>query len=174
MLAEIKKHFFSFSGLSITLGVLGFLSGIVQLFIDVNAKISVKWLLLTWLILFSVCFILLKIIFNVLQSRRVITGQESPIKYLDREEILIIRKNESFLNNILVGCYMAEDGVEQLVLIGVVHHVQEKLIQIKVIRKLTGETPMLDIKSQLKNIIIRPVIPYSILSYIERKEDNNV
>jgi len=173
MFDEIRKNFFSLSGLSITLGVIGFLSGIVQLFIDINTEISIKWLLLTILVLSSICFILLKIAFDFSQSRRFGTSQESPIKFIPQDNMLIIRKNENFLNNILVGCYMAKEGVEQLILIGVVHHVQERLIQIKIIKDFIGESMVSIVISKLNNIIIRPVIPYSIIPYLNQQEEPN-
>ena len=99
MLDEIRKRFFSIPGLFISLGVLGFLSGIVSLFVDINSQISVKWLLLTLLLLFSCCFILLKLVSDLWQTKSLslATNQESPIQFRANDDMLIIRKNDNFL-----------------------------------------------------------------------------
>lgn len=163
MLTDIKNGVFSLSGLSIGLGALGFLSGLVQLFVDVSSAISIKWLLLTLLISMSLLLILLKIIFDLHLQKDAQPNYESPIRFLEKDGIFVIRKNEHFVNQIIVGCYYTTDEVERLAYIGVVDHIQEKVIQIRTIRSFlpddNGPTPSININ----HLIIRPVVPYSAL-----------
>lgn len=65
MMNEIKDRIFSFSGVSICVGAVGFLSGIVTIFIDVYADISVKWLLLSILLSIIVMLLLLKTVYDL-------------------------------------------------------------------------------------------------------------
>lgn len=170
MLTDIKKGLFSFSGLSIGLGVLGFLSGIVQLFVEVGTTISVKWLLLALLIGLSLVFILLKIIFDLHLQENAQPSHESPIRFLEKEGILVIRKNEHFVNQIIVGCYYLTDEVERLAYVGVVDHIQERVIQIRIIRSFllteNGTYPSINVN----HLIIRPVVPYSALEHLGSQE----
>jgi len=64
---KLLSAVFSLSGASIAIGVLGFLSGIVSLFIDVNSTLSIKWFLLICLLLISFIIILLKLIYDLSQ-----------------------------------------------------------------------------------------------------------
>lgn len=173
MLENIRKGIFSLSGLSIGLGVLGFLSGLAQLFIDIDDKISVKWLLFTLLIGLSLVFILLKIIFDLHLLKNAQSNHESPIKFLEKEGILVIKKNEHFVNTIIVGCYYLNDEVERLAYVGVVHHIQDRVIQIRIIRCFLhakdGKSPLLNIN----HLIIRPVVPYSALEHLVSWEVTN-
>ena len=57
---------------------------------------------------------------------------ETPIRYLDGEAIFVIRRNDNFLNSIIVGCYLRQDEVDKLAYLAVVHIVQDKVIQIKI------------------------------------------
>lgn len=59
---------FSLSGASISIGVLGFVSSAVSLFIDVNSSLSIKWFLFVILLLVSFILILLKLIYDLSQG----------------------------------------------------------------------------------------------------------
>lgn len=166
MLTDIKKGIFSFSGLSVGLGVLGFLSGIVQLFVDVGTTISIKWLLLVLLIGLSLVFILLKIIFDLHIQKNAHPNYESPIRFLEKEDILVIRKNEHFVNQIIVGCYYLTDEVERLAYVGVVHHIQEHVIQIQIIRSFLQAEDETPLTINVNRLIIRPVVPYSAIKQL--------
>ena len=160
MRENIKGAIWSFSGLSIGLGVLGALSGVVQLFVDVNKSISVKWLLLVLWISISILLIFLKLVFDATNTQNHTNSYVNPFKFIPDKSIFIIKKNDLFLNNIIVGCYSIEDDIENLAFIGVVSLVQEKIIQIKIIKPLIKATDQATILKDLKKISIRPVIPY--------------
>lgn len=163
MKERIGSALFSLSGLSLTLGVLGFLSGIVQLFIDTSAQLSVKWFLLTLWIALSLLLILMKVIYDLSIEKRPPAPFEAPIKFLPDSQIFVIRRNDNFLNSIVVGCYLQQEDVDTLVCVGVVHIVQEKVIQIKVhgpIRHLDPSVP----REALSRIVIRPVVPIDALN----------
>lgn len=166
MIEEIKERLFSFTGVSIFVGVVGFLSGLVTIFIDVNKDVSAKWLLLVILISLIMLIVLLKTIYDLSNKVVPLNFYENPIKYIEEEGVFIIRRNDNFLNNILVGCYATRDEVDRLAYIGFVHLVQDKLIQIKIQNDYGVLQNIPRSTEDLKNIIIRPVIPISAFSQI--------
>ncbi|NIF50097.1 hypothetical protein F3J28_20275 [Enterobacter sp. Ap-1006] len=162
------KEVFSLKSVPILIGVAGFLSTIVTMFIDVNITLSVRWtIFLSWLFI-SILIILCKII-NDIKKRKEPPGirtSEKPIDSLPEKGIFIIRKNDLFAHSSVVGCFWEErDGVETIAFVGVVHHVQEKLIQIKVIKNIINPQQFGAFSPDGRSkVIIRPVIPFDIIS----------
>ena len=159
MLNKIIQSIFSLLGLSITIGCLGFLSSVVTLFVNVNGQISIKWILLILLSSGIAICILLKVIFDLSRVSKPQQPFETPIRFISDDQIFIIKRNDNFINSILVGCYIQQGDMEQLAFLGAVNHVQDKVIQIKVLRdynkiQLTNIGTM-----QLDNIVIRAVVP---------------
>jgi hypothetical protein len=173
MLNEIKNRVFSFSGLFITLGVLGFLSGVTGLFIDINKDLSVKWLLFTILISLSLLVILLKLIYDISIKKEDQKYYEVPISYIESDRIFVIKKNDNFINSIIVGGYLVSDQIENLAFIGVIHHVQDKVIQVRIIWPQKLSDANLPNKVNLPNFIIKPVIPTNALNLLGIQEASN-
>ena len=154
--------------------MLGFLSGIVQLFVDVNQQVSIKWLLLSILIAGSSVLILLKVIFDLSRELKPPPPFEVPISFLPEEQLFIIRRNDNFLNSIVVGCYAEKNEIQRLAYLGVVHLVQDKVIQIKIrgdygiLKSFMGTT------EELRDIVIRPVVPITAIEQFNTMENQNV
>ena len=157
---RIVSGIFSISGSSLLVGAAGFLSALVTMFVDVNATVSVKWLIFATLLGSTITLILLKIISDLSLEKKPPPPFEIPIKFIGGADgIFVIRRNENFLNSIIVGCYSQRDGVDKLAYLAVVHLVQEKMIQIK-IRTDLGVFNGADLSADdLKTIEIRPVVP---------------
>ncbi len=163
---RIAEATFSLNGLSLAVGALGFLSGVVQLFIDTNSQVSIKWVLfVVWLSL-SLGMVLLKIVYDLHNEKRPAPPFEIPIKYIDGQQIFVIRRNDNFLNNIVVGCYFQQDEVDTLACIGVVHIVQEKVIQIKLVGGFIGQATPPTSQDALTRLVVRPVVPFDALTQI--------
>lgn len=162
MKTKIADATFSLSGLSLALGALGFLSGVAQLFIDTSLHLSVKWVLaLIWISL-SLTLILLKLIHDLHSEKRPAQPFEVPFKYLAEQQILVIRRNDNFLNNIVVGCYLQQDDIDTLACVGVVHIVQEKVIQIRIVG--LGKATPPTFADTLSRLVVRPVVPVDALN----------
>jgi|EndMetStandDraft_8_1072994.scaffolds.fasta_scaffold22826_3 hypothetical protein len=159
---RISSAVFSLSGLSIALGALGFLSGVVQLFIDTSAQISVKWLLLALWMAASFLLVSLKLIHDISSEVQPPAAFETPIKFLPDDNILVIRRNENFSNSIVVGCYVRQDDIDTLACVGVVHIVQDRVIQIKLHN--LRDSSNFSSKDALARLVIRPVIPIDALN----------
>lgn len=174
MIERIWHELTGLTGLSISIGVVGFLSGIVTMFVNVNEQISVKWLLFSILAGTVIIFVVLKVAYDLSQETKPPAMFEHPIQYLKDAQIFVIRRNENFANNILVGCYQKVGEVERLAYVGVVDHFQDKVIQIKIrldckLIEVPPESPEL-----LGKIFIRPVVPITALEQFASSEKTNV
>jgi hypothetical protein len=160
---KIINAAFSLSGVSIMIGVVGFLSGLVTIFINVNEQLSVKWLLFSVLISILIISILLKVIYDLSQEIKPPPPFEHPIRYVPEEGVFVIRRNENFPNAILVACYAQQDEIDRLAYLGFVHIIQEKFIQIKIRADFEIFESIPYKSDQLKNIVVRPVVPVAAL-----------
>ncbi|MCQ9473597.1 hypothetical protein NRB15_24975 [Pseudomonas alliivorans] len=160
MLEDVKKAVFSWNGTATAIAVLGFLSSIVTNFVDTNATISVRWLVFLATISLYAIIILLKVAHDALERGRPSPPFENPIQYVQESAILVIRKNEHFVHDIVVGCYHQKDGLDRLAYIGVVSLVQSKIIQIRIEHDLGILESIPWNAEDLKMIEIRPVVPF--------------
>ncbi|MDY2947840.1 MAG: hypothetical protein SOS93_08445 [Mannheimia varigena] len=169
---DILTKVFSFTTVSIFIGVVGFLSGIVQLFIDVNSQISIKWFLLLLVMFLSLIIILLKIIFD-LSKFQYTPAFEKPINCMKNQEnriTFLIRENEHFKYNIIVAGYTQRNQLDTTLFVGYVEHIQEKMLHIYVV-KWFEEINLYDDSGNLKqevlsSIEVRPVIPRHVIGDI--------
>lgn len=160
---RIIQAIFSLTGVSLAVGAAGFLSAFVTMFVNTSDQVSVKWILfILWLFL-SVVIILLKLLFDLATEKKIAPPYEIPIRYLPIDQILLIRRNEHFGNQIVVGCYSSVDDVERLLSLGAVHHVQEQFIQIKILPAALADENGIKADTDLKTILVRPVVPLSAL-----------
>ncbi|MFL6629221.1 MAG: hypothetical protein ACJ8G1_22455 [Vitreoscilla sp.] len=173
MMNRATGALFSLNGLSLMLGALGAVSGFVTMFVDVTNAISVKWLLATVWVAVSLMLVLLKVIFDLHHEKRAAPAFEVPIKYLPDKQIFVIRRNENFLNNIVVGCYSQQDEVDTLICIGVVHIVQEKAIQIKLRSGFLENGMPPASQDDLLRLQLRPVVPIEALNLLQAESEPN-
>ena len=174
MKEKILNSLFSLSGMSIAIGCVGFLSGIVTMFVNVGDQVSVKWLLFSVMLSGVFIFILLKVIYDLTTETKPPPPFEVPIKYVEKEQIFVIRKNENFVSNILLGCYAQIDEIDRLAYLAVVHIIQDKLIQVKVRADFGVFDKIPSSQEELTKIAIRSVVPISAIDQLSSQEKENV
>ncbi|WP_152662883.1 hypothetical protein [Halomonas sp. HG01] len=173
MTSRILSSIFSFSGASVAIGVMGFMAGFVTLFVDVDSAVSIKWLLLIVLVFLSLILIFLTLIYDLHQEVDPLPTYETPVRYVSDENVFVIRKNDNFVNNIVVGCYVNKDGIDRLAYLGVVHLVQDKVIQIKIRYDFDVLEEIPSSNEDLKRIEVRPVVPVTALQGLMNMEAQN-
>ncbi|WP_339456468.1 hypothetical protein [Pseudomonas sp. EA_65y_Pfl1_P120] len=174
MKEKILSGFFSISGLSVAIGFIGFLSGIVTMFVNVSDLISVKWLLFALATSGIIILTLIKITYDLSNEKTPPPPYESPIKFIPEEKTFIIRRNENFINNIVLGCYAQIDEIDRLAYLAVVHLIQEKIIQVKIIADFDIFEKIPTTQEELKNLVIRPVVPFTAINQLNSLENGNV
>lgn len=167
---RILSGIFSLSGLALMLAVAGFLSAIVTMFVDVSTVVPMRALLLAAFLSVSIIVVLLKIIHDLASTKVPPSPFEHPIKYIHDERIFVIRRNEHFLNHIVVGCYFNDDDVDRLAYLAVVHLMQEKVIQIKIHAALGVLKNIPSTQSELRTLVIRPVVPMTAIELYQNGE----
>ena len=170
---RILTGIFSLSGASLAIAIAGFLSAIVTMFIDVADKVPIRLLLFTIFVFLCIVVILLKVIYDLTNEKQPASPFEHPIKFISDEKLFIIRRNENFLNNIIVGCYSHQDDVDRLAYIAVVHLVQDKVIQIKIHSDLGLLKTIPSSSAELQTLIIRPVVPVTALQQYTNQENTS-
>ena len=143
------------------------------MFIDVNDKVSIKWLILSIISTSIIILILLKITYDLSIEKNPHPPFELPIKLIEKEGIFVIRRNENFINNIILGCYAQIDEVDRLAYLAVVHLIQDKIIQVKIIANFSILEKIPSTHEELKNLIIRPVVPFTAISQLNSLENKN-
>jgi hypothetical protein len=171
MKERVLAGIFSLSGLALAIAVAGFLSAIVTMFVDVAAPVPMRALLFAVFIALCLVVILLKVIHDLSLERRPDPAFEHAIKYIPEERIFVIRRNEHFLNNIVVGCYSSIDDVDRLAYVAVVHLMQEKVIQIKIHTDLGVLKEIPETAAALRYLVIRPVVPVTALQQYQNLEN---
>jgi len=164
---RIKTAVFSFSGLGAIIGVAGFLSALVTMFIDGTSQVSIRWIIFVLFIAGTLIVILLKIVFDLSRYTAPPAPFERPIKFISEENILVIRRNDNFVSSIVVACYFQKDEIDRLAYVGVVHVVQDKIIQIKIHRKFIPNQVDPKTDANLKLYIVRPVVPVDALEMFQ-------
>lgn len=141
----------------IFIAVVGFLSSLVTLFIDVDSTISIKWILFETVTLITIIAILIRTIIMLSQTKN-ISQNIKVIKYKKENNILILKSNIEIPMNTMVSIYHKNDDYEELYAIGFVENIQEnKLIALKIANIVK------DIELDIKKLIIKTTLSNSIL-----------
>ncbi|WP_156153012.1 hypothetical protein [Aeromonas sp. L_1B5_3] len=127
---RVSSAIFSLNGLSILIGVTGFIASLVTLIFDLNQLISIKWVIGLLIISVTIICILFKVIYDSSNVVEVMPYEEKAIDYLDDTKVLVIRKNDSFATGNIVAIYRTKNNVLSFIGFGIVDHTQPKIIQI--------------------------------------------
>lgn len=165
MKGKIGEQLFSLSAIAIGVGVAGFLSALVTMFINTSEMISIKWIIFLIWIFSSISVILLKYINDLSKENE----QASPIYYAKPfkieidGKILLVKRNNLFINQSVVGCYLIDNEIESLMYIAQVNHIQEKFMQVKIIHDVSTKEQKKSLSSRgHDSLIIRPNISLEI------------
>lgn len=164
---KIWENLWSFSGLSVGIGATGGVSAMVTMFVDINGSVSVKWIILTVWLFVVLSAILLKTVYDFSKLKDPEEPYAYPIKSYPNEKMFIIRKTDAFVRDIVVGCYVVDNDIERLAYVGLVHLVQDKIIQVRALRDLGICEKFPTTKPQLSSLIVRSVVPFTALKSLE-------
>lgn len=161
---KLSKKVTSEKGGYILIAVIGFVSSIVTLFIDVNQSTSVRWIIFLVCLFATVTIIFIRIIIEIASAKR-IDSSINIVKYYQDREVFLIKTNVPISFNTLLSIYVQKDDYEDLYALGYVQNVQEnKLVSVKVIKKFIEEPQPQDL---LERSIIKTSLPYNRLSLEE-------
>lgn len=124
-LEYFKQHF-----LAVLIGVVGFLSAIVTMFIDTNSSVSMKWLIFIIFITSIILFLLISFIIELLKNKSYDDNvNRFKLTYLnkqtDKGEVFLNKSPVNFEYGDVIKIYhLDKDKVEVFIGIGIIEHIQ--------------------------------------------------
>lgn len=112
-------------GAYVLIAVVGFMASLVQLFVDVNGMVSVKWLIAASCVSLTIIIVLIRAIAAVGERRAAPEGIRV-IKHVASKRVLLIRASFDLPIHSLLSIFVESDGYEELYAVGYVENVQEK------------------------------------------------
>ncbi|MFR9534836.1 MAG: hypothetical protein SNG27_01680 [Rikenellaceae bacterium] len=165
---DVISRVLSFNGISLLIGIIGGIFGVVSIFIDWTALVSIKWLIAAIVIFVFVVLILVKIINDAgAKLKTHSSGKFKVISIINNGEIVLTENSPLLPHNTMVSIYFIDNICEVFVGSAYVYHVQDEYTQIKI--KMIDEEFKEGYKSvvkslekgdakTLKNIIVRNIV----------------
>jgi hypothetical protein len=145
-------------GLYILIAVIGFVSAIATLFVDLQTQLPVKWFLGLVCLSLVVVLVLIRSLF-ALASMRDVVRSIRVIKHLPGKRVFLIRSNFDLPVNSLLSVYIEREGYEELFAIGFVENVQDKNVaSLRVTREYAQGSQDIDIS---KKVVVKTTLPYN-------------
>ncbi|MBU3660694.1 MAG: hypothetical protein FGM14_12520 [Flavobacteriales bacterium] len=134
MLKEKLKDILSLNGISILIGVVGGIWGLLSIFIDWNWQVSIKWLALV-LILCMFIVLILSLLINKLNNayNERVNHKIRIINYLPEQSLLLVDNCDSLEYFQIVSLFFVKDGFEIRMAYGYVE-TKNLFAQIKIIQ----------------------------------------
>ena len=134
MVKEKLGEILSLNGISILIGIVGGIIGVLSIFIDWNTKLSIKWFALLWMIYAFIALILAKLVFELRKSN--INRFQNPnkvIKYSSTESLLLVEKNGNLEITQSLSIFYIKNGFQLDLAQGFVQNIQDNFVQVKII-----------------------------------------
>lgn len=133
---KIKKNVFSINGISLIIGIVGGIFGIISPFItNWNISINLKWVIAIIIVGFFLILILLKICIDLrddLKKKNV--NNTKIISFLSQEETFLAEINHTLGHGALVSIFYIENNYEIDFGKGYITNIQDNFIQIKLLQ----------------------------------------
>lgn len=135
MMKEKLKDIFSFNGIALIIGIVGSLAGYFTILItEWNSQISIKWLVFTIYISFTIILILFKLVLDLNSDLKVKHPNTTAVfRYVPESTTFLVYKNDFLGHLAMVSIFYLDDSFEHEFGKGYVKNIQDKFIQIQVI-----------------------------------------
>lgn len=131
---DIIHKTLTFNGVSLFIGIVGGIFGIVSIFIDWSAVVSVKWLVSLIVIFVFIVLILVKIINDAaVRLRGTNSSKFEVIKIINGGQLILINNHPTLLPNVIVSLYYIENGCEIYFGQAYISHIQDEFTQVRIL-----------------------------------------
>jgi hypothetical protein len=146
-------------GFYIFLAVVGFLSSLTTMFIDINSQISIKWVLALLTFSLFILIIFFSILNKVIWEKQIVDTIKI-IKVIKEQNRLIIKTNQKISLNSLLTVYADNEQHEDLQCLCYVENIQENgLLSIKILKLYSNDLN----ENLVKKGIVKTTMPITIL-----------
>ncbi len=172
MIKEKLKKIFSFNGIALIIGIVGSLAGYFTILItEWNSQISVKWVVFTIYISFTIILILFKLVIDLNTELKVkLPNTTTVFRYVPESTTFLVYKNDFLGHLAMVSIFYLDNSFEVELGKGYVKNIQDKFIQIEIIEisdsfSLNHSDVLEKINSnnviELQKIIIKSYVTYT-------------
>ncbi|RKS21772.1 hypothetical protein CLV94_2407 [Flavobacterium endophyticum] len=135
MIKEKIKNIFSFEGISLIIGIVGSLTAYSTILItDWNYSLSLKWLIFTIYISFTIILILIKLIVDLNAELKIKSPNTTMIfRYVPENQTFLVHKNDFLGHLAMVSIFYIDDSFEIELGKGYVKNIQDNFIQVKLL-----------------------------------------
>ncbi|WP_201522807.1 hypothetical protein [Aliarcobacter butzleri] len=146
-------------GLYILLAVIGFLSGLTTMFVDLTSQISIKWFLAFLSVSLFVLIVFFSILNKIIWEKQIINTIKI-VKVFKENNRIILKSNQSISMNSLLTIYVDNEQHEDLQCLCYVENIQENgLISTLIVQSFVSELN----ENLVKKGIVKTTIPLSLL-----------
>ncbi|MCZ8196438.1 MAG: hypothetical protein O9267_02375 [Flavobacterium sp.] len=134
MIKQKLNDILSLNGISILIGIVGGLFGIISIFIDWDTRLSIKWFAAVLILCSFISIILIKLTYDIYKSHtQRIVKNSKVFQFSRKDNLLLVENNNNLEFSQLVSIYYIKNNFQQLFANGYVQNIQEEFVQIKVL-----------------------------------------
>jgi hypothetical protein len=134
MIKQKLEYILSLNGISILIGIVGGILGIMSIFIDWDTKLSIKWLAALWITYSFILIVSMKLTYDMYMMHKLrLKTNNKVIQYSSTDLLLLVQNNQNLEYSQSVSIYYLKDDFQLLMASGYVQNIQEKFVQIKMI-----------------------------------------
>jgi hypothetical protein len=134
MIKQKLREILSLNGISILIGIVGGILGILSIFIDWDLKLNIKWFAALAIILSFILIIVSKLCYDIYKSKHAWNNESSKVIKFSTNDLLFLVENQNNLEySQSVTIFYDINGFQVDLASGFVENIQEKFVQIKII-----------------------------------------
>lgn len=134
MIKQKLEYILSLNGISILIGIVGCILGIMSIFIDWDTQLSIKWLAALWITYSFILIVSMKLTYDIYMMHKLrLKTNNKVIQYSSTDLLLLVQNNQNLEYSQSVSIYYLKDDFQLLMASGYVQNIQEKFVQIKMI-----------------------------------------
>jgi len=133
MIRQKLGRILSFNGISILIGIVGGVFGIISIFIDWNTQLSVKWFAALWIICSFILIISVKLTYDIYNTNTLKNVNSKVLQFSNINLLLLVENNNNLEFSQTVSIYYIKNNFQLLFANGYVQNIQDKFVQIKII-----------------------------------------
>lgn len=134
MIEKKLKEILSLNGISILIGIVGGILGIVSIFIDWNTQLSIKWFAGLCIAYSFILIISVKLTFDIYMSHKIRTARNNKvIQFSSADFLLLVENNNNLEYSQGVSIFFIKNNFQLLLASGYVQNIQDKFVQVKIL-----------------------------------------
>lgn len=134
MIKQKLEYILSLNGISILIGIVGGILGIMSIFIDWDTQLSIKWLAALWITYSFILIVSMKLTYDIYMMHKLrLKTNNKVIQYSSTDLLLLVQNNQNLEYSQSVSIYYLKDDFQLLMASVYVQNIQEKFVQIKMI-----------------------------------------